>query len=395
MKQLISFRHVMAILVTLLFTSCSTGSFSTVSSYLSSAIITGTSYVFEKHGGMSREEAQQNAIGFYDMFGANEAEKSRAETWMQRSSEWQEAGDNYQKRKVLYNIALDNMSFDNPRMDSLLRGGYDAVGFLSDYLKANNSDERLEVINKKGMAFNDTWNMASKIRIDNHNAAVQRRIEERLEMEKQLKNIRGGSFSNEDVSNGTSFIIATIQSNELTDGEKEEFLGLLGLKQSPQEIINIVEPILNGNNDDGSKRQKEAEERRVAEERRLAEQRAAEERRSALQTLDSMIIDGFALDVTILSDEQKIELDKAANILNKYDDVNVFLTGHTCYIGYRNINQRKGMKRAEAAKDYLMSKGISENRITIDSKGEDEPLVPNNSRENLRRNRRVEIQIIK
>ena len=108
-----------------------------------------------------------------------------------------------------------------------------------------------------------------------------------------------------------------------------------------------------------------------------------------------VLFDGFAFDVTELSDEQKPELDEAANILNKYSDVNVLLTGHTCKIGYKSINQRKGMKRAESAKAYLMSKGVAENRITTDSKGETEPLVPNTSRENLKQNRRVEFQLVK
>ena len=42
-----------------------------------------------------------------------------------------------------------------------------------------------------------------------------------------------------------------------------------------------------------------------------------------------------------------------------------------------------------------MSKGVAENRITTDSKGETEPLVPNTSRENLKQNRRVEFQLVK
>ena len=53
------------------------------------------------------------------------------------------------------------------------------------------------------------------------------------------------------------------------------------------------------------------------------------------------------------------------------------------------------MKRAQATKEYLISKGVAESRITIDSKGETEPLVPNTSKENFKQNRRVEIQIVK
>ena len=242
----------------------------------------------------------------------------------------------------------------------------------------------------------DIFFKAYQIQQDNKVASQAAR---KLKMEEQIQKLRGDDFENNDVMNGASYIVAVVQSNDLSEKEKEEYIRRLGLSQSPKEIISIIGPLLDENEEaenrrqEELRRQKEEEERRIAEEKRLAEQRAAEERKNALQTLGAIKIDGFAFDVTDLSDEQKPELDEAANILNKYSDVNVLLTGHTCKIGYKNINQRKGMKRAESAKAYLMSKGVADSRITVDSKGETEPIVPNTSRENFKKNRRVEIQV--
>ena len=215
-----------------------------------------------------------------------------------------------------------------------------------------------------------------------------------------MRSIRGENYNSKEVYDVTNYIIATVQSDQLSENEKEQCLSQFNLKQSPKEIINIITPLLNEDNQTELRRQEEIkrqkeEESRLAEERRLAEQRAAEEKRNALQSLESIKTNGYALDETELSSEQKEGLNDAVIILNKYSDIDVLITGHTCNIGYKSINQKIGEKRAEAVKEYLISKGVAENRIATDSKGETEPLMPNNSRENYKQNRRVEIQIIK
>ena len=272
------------------------------------------------------------------------------------------------------------------------------LSYFDDGTKVKTYEDKAIAIDKRTLSWANIIFDAKQL---HENTQAEKKARERLELEEQIRYIRGESYNSEEVSDVTNYIIATVQSDQLSENEKEQCLSQFNLKQSPKEIINIITPLLDEDNDAELlrqaelKRQKEEEERRLAEEKRLAEQRAAEERKNALQTLGAIKIDGFAFDVTDLSDEQKPELDEAANILNKYSDVNILLTGHTCKIGYKNINQRKGMKRAEAAKEYLMSKGVAGNRIDIDSKGETEPLVPNTSKENFKQNRRVEIQITK
>lgn len=353
----------------------------------------------EKYGGEqygNREKAEQFTRDLFDALGVNSKN-------VEYGVAWNNAENSYQRQSIVKDVGFDVISKNSNRPDyiELVRKSTQReIDYLEGMSKATNDEERQKVISRKTLAFNDIWSDASKIRLYNDSIAVLRRIDEKLKMEERLKGLKGEDFSNDDVINGASFIVATIQSNELTEKEKEEYISQLGLNQSPKEIINIVRPLLNEDNEAELRRQAELkrqkeEERRIAEEKRLAELKAAEERRNALQSLGSMKIDGFAFDVTELSDEQKPELDEAANILNKYSDVNVLLTGHTCKIGHKSINQRKGMKRAESAKAYLMSKGVAENRIATDSKGETEPLMPNTSRENFKQNRRVEFQIVK
>jgi outer membrane protein OmpA-like peptidoglycan-associated protein len=63
-------------------------------------------------------------------------------------------------------------------------------------------------------------------------------------------------------------------------------------------------------------------------------------------------------------------------------------------LGTKAVNLSIGLRRAEAAKAYLVAKGVAAERIRTASKGETEPLVPNTSEENRRKNRRVVMKIV-
>ena len=69
------------------------------------------------------------------------------------------------------------------------------------------------------------------------------------------------------------------------------------------------------------------------------------------------------------------------------------IIGHTCEIGYNNVNQKKGLKRAEEGKKYLIDKGVASERIFIESKGKTDPIAPNTSSENRKKNRRIEFVV--
>jgi len=103
----------------------------------------------------------------------------------------------------------------------------------------------------------------------------------------------------------------------------------------------------------------------------------------------------YGLSETNLSDNQKRDLDEIIVALKQKPDTKFHIYGHTCEIGGDLINERIGLQRAQKAKTYILSKGISENRILdIASKRCTEPLAPNTNEENRRMNRRVEVVVL-
>ncbi len=88
-------------------------------------------------------------------------------------------------------------------------------------------------------------------------------------------------------------------------------------------------------------------------------------------------------------------LDKVYRILLKYENYKIVIEGHTDDIGDEDFNLDLSERRAESVYDYLVSHGISKERMTYLGMGETVPLYPNDSNEHRRRNRRVEFLLIK
>ncbi|MGS2761208.1 OmpA family protein [Sinomicrobium sp. M5D2P9] len=81
------------------------------------------------------------------------------------------------------------------------------------------------------------------------------------------------------------------------------------------------------------------------------------------------------------------------NYLDKYPEKEVVITGHTDNVGSDEANKWIGMQRAKNVMEYLVSTGISEEKLEVLSKGSDEPLESNNTLEGRRKNRRIEIKV--
>ena len=195
-----------------------------------------------------------------------------------------------------------------------------------------------------------------------------------------------------------SNLIAVQNSKDWTQEEKEEYFNSFGLDLD----ANVIAAVASENNDLYSEeylRQQEEEARKIKEEeaRKKEEERKrkeAEERRVALEKLSTTSIPTYPFDNVDLTKEQMAQLDTIAEILNKYNDIQVSIVGHTCKIGYKSINLKKGLKRAEQCKMYLVEKGIEDSRITTDSKGELAPKYDNKTFIGRAQNRRVEISIV-
>lgn len=96
-----------------------------------------------------------------------------------------------------------------------------------------------------------------------------------------------------------------------------------------------------------------------------------------------------------LKPESFPELDRVVVFLNEYIALEIELSGHTDNIGTYEYNQKLSENRANAVAEYLFSKGITKNRITIIGYGETLPVDSNDSEEGRQKNRRVEFKILK
>lgn len=95
-----------------------------------------------------------------------------------------------------------------------------------------------------------------------------------------------------------------------------------------------------------------------------------------------------------LDQESRVFLDKVADILDRREDLNVELIGHSCNIGAEKVNAELSVERAENVKKYLADKGIKEDRFTIKGLGELSPAKDNSTKAGREHNRRVEFKVI-
>ena len=96
----------------------------------------------------------------------------------------------------------------------------------------------------------------------------------------------------------------------------------------------------------------------------------------------------FATNESILTTRSRDTLRKQAAWLRKNPDINVVLEGHADERGTREYNLALGERRANAAKDYLMTYGISSNRISVISYGKERPVDSGSNPLSWSKNRR-------
>ena len=82
----------------------------------------------------------------------------------------------------------------------------------------------------------------------------------------------------------------------------------------------------------------------------------------------------FATNESVLTTASRETLRKQAAWLRKNSEITVVLEGHADERGTREYNLALGERRANAAKDYLMTYGISSNRISVISYGKERPV---------------------
>ncbi len=101
----------------------------------------------------------------------------------------------------------------------------------------------------------------------------------------------------------------------------------------------------------------------------------------------------FEIGSTGLNSNEKKILELLAQELAKYPQLSIEITGHTDNTGNAEINMKLSEERAKEVASFLINQGIAQSRITYKGSGQNEPLMPNNSEENRKQNRRVEFKI--
>ena len=102
----------------------------------------------------------------------------------------------------------------------------------------------------------------------------------------------------------------------------------------------------------------------------------------------------FDFDKSVLKADGKAKLD---DLVGKVKAINlevIIAVGHTDSAGSDAYNQKLSVKRAEAVKAYLTTKGIEKNRVYTEGKGEKQPVADNKTDAGRSKNRRVEIEVV-
>jgi len=112
---------------------------------------------------------------------------------------------------------------------------------------------------------------------------------------------------------------------------------------------------------------------------------------------DKLVLVGvsFAFDESTLLPESYAVLDKTVKLMKDKPELKVQISGYTDYVGSNDYNISLSMDRANTVKKYLVSKGISEKRLSTVSGGQSGSVYDNKTAEGREMNRKVMLRIIK
>jgi outer membrane protein OmpA-like peptidoglycan-associated protein len=103
----------------------------------------------------------------------------------------------------------------------------------------------------------------------------------------------------------------------------------------------------------------------------------------------------FDFDKWDLRPESFVELDRVVKLLKENPAIEIEMSAHTDSRGANDYNYKLSENRAKSVREYIVSKGIEEERILSVGYGETKPVDTNETDEGRQMNRRVEFKILK
>ena len=97
----------------------------------------------------------------------------------------------------------------------------------------------------------------------------------------------------------------------------------------------------------------------------------------------------FKSDTAVLTSEDKTRLDQTAENLKRLHWVSGTIEGYTDATHHEAHNQKLSEQRATTVRDYLISKGVGDNRMKVIGYGEANPIADNSTKDGRAQNRRV------
>lgn len=325
--------------------------------------------------GASTEESKQLINDFTDIVDGHNANIDRGLN-ISRS-------DDYQKQQMALDIVENNtiVNSNNPAIKIWFDAARSNLQYGHDKARAKTQEEKIQAEVDFAMRTSDIFYDAYQRK----KTLDAERLSQKLEIVEQLK--KSGNYNPECALEVAGYILSVAKSKDLTEEEKDHLLRDMGFYQDNGTIKSMVTEVTSPNYVDND----------IIVEKTLPEQPLLQKPdiqnsfELISRELESIKVDNYKLNAINLSEEQRNELNKVVDILKQNNAFSILLIGHTCDLGNDVVNTKIGRERALSVKEYLISKGISESRISIESKGETQPLVPNTSEDNQRKNRRVEI----